>query len=143
MKGYVAQKGDRWYAVIYEGLAGYGHVEVHCMPERFGGIELLHPDSGSVAEGVDGGVIRLRRVAEHRLPEAKVDRVGLCCDGQLHLLHCAAIGTGAMAARDCRHSPGSLDGLRCELPEVAGEPHGEAVGGDRHKDAISYCRDPS
>ena len=41
-------------------------------------VEILHPDGGAVAKGIDRVVLGHRRIAEHRTPEWKVNRIGLC-----------------------------------------------------------------
>ena len=73
------------------------------------GIEVLHPDGRALAERVDAIVIVHRRVAEHRAPEAEVDRLGPGCDCQLNLLDGASVRGGTVLARDGRDGPGNLD----------------------------------
>lgn len=58
MKGYVARKGDRWYAVIYEGLdpvTGRERRSWHAAgTSREDAVKLAGPARGG-AERVDGG----------------------------------------------------------------------------------------
>ena len=97
------------------------------MPKRLGRGELLHPYRRPVAEWVDGVVVGPRRVPEDRPPEAKIDGVRFRCDRELNLLHGTAVGLDAIGSGDCRDGPCEPHVSRLELPEVAGQPHGEAV----------------
>ena len=58
-------------------LARHRDVDVHGVAQRLLLVELLHPDGGAVAERIDRVVTLHRRIAEHRAPEAQVNRIGL------------------------------------------------------------------
>ena len=52
-----------------------------------------------IAERIDRVVVGHRRVAEHRAPEAQVNRVGLCGDRNLNLVHRTSVGRGTVRLR--------------------------------------------
>jgi hypothetical protein len=66
-------------------------------------------------------------------PEAHVDGIWLRCDREPHLLHRAAVGDGASGSRHRRDGARELHVQRLQAKEAAGQPHGEAVGGDRQQ----------
>ena len=86
-----------------------------------------------MTERVDPVVVGAWQVAQDRAPEAHVDGVGLRCDRDLHLLHRAAVGDDAPGSHRRRDGARELHVQRLQLPDVAGQPHGEAVGGDRQQ----------
>src|SRR5262249_51555207 len=48
-------------------------IDVHRVPQGFGGVEVLHPDRRAVPEWVDGVVVGQFGVPEHCAPEADID----------------------------------------------------------------------
>jgi hypothetical protein len=127
--------GKRRFETLLGMFASDGHVDMHGMAERFGWIQLLHPNGGPMADRVNAIVVGHRRIPEHRSPEAEVDAFWLGCDSQLDLLYCAAVGTGAVGRSNCRDGACDLDMPWLELPDVSGEPYGETVGCHRHQDS--------
>ena len=103
------------------------------MPQRPRLVEVLHPDRRPVAEGVDRVVVGHREVPEDGAPEADVDQAGVRGHGELDLLHGSPVGGGSVRPRDVRDRSRELDVALLEVPDVAGQPDGEAVVGERQQ----------
>jgi hypothetical protein len=84
-----------------------------------------------MTQPVDSVVFGQRRVPEGRAPEANIAIVGLRRDGELDLLRVRAVGDGPMPACDRRDGPRQVEMPSLQPPDAAGQPHGEAVIGDR------------
>jgi hypothetical protein len=114
-------------------LAGNRHVNVHRVPQRLGLVEILHPDRRPMAEWVDGVVAGQLGIPEDGPPEADIDGLGVCRDGELDLLCTAATRGGSLLSRDGRDRSCKLDVSRrlarvWRLPELA--PPSERSGRD-------------
>ena len=111
-------------------VVGDRHVDVHRVAQRLRRIQVLHPDRGALAERVDAVVVVHRRVAEDRAPEAEVDRIGLGGNGQLHLLHRAAVRDRATLPRHRRDRLRDRDMPRLGAPHLARQLHREPIRRD-------------
>ena len=91
-----------------------------------------------MAEWVDGVVVGQLGIPEDGPPEADIDGLGVCRDGELDLLRTGAIRDGSMPSRDRRDGSCKLDVSRLQLPDAARQPHGELIisDGDEHSRAF-------
>jgi hypothetical protein len=114
-----ASRGERGRQAGLDVLAGNRHIDVHRVPQRLGLVEILHPDRRPMAEGVDGVVAGQFGVPEDGPPEADIDGLGMCRDGELNLLCTGAIRDGSMPSRDRRDGSCQLDVPRLQLSDAA------------------------
>jgi hypothetical protein len=106
---------------------------VHRVSQWLRRVKILHPDRRSVADRVDGVVVGHPCVPEDSAPEANIDRIWLPRDGELYLLRTRAVDDASVRPRQRRDRSGKVDVLLLQLPDVASQPHGELVVGDRHQ----------
>ena len=87
-----AARRDRCLEARLDVLTCDGYVDVHCVAQRLGLVEFLHPHGRAVPKRIDRVVFRHRRVAEDGAPKADVYRIALCRNGELHFLGGRTIG---------------------------------------------------
>jgi hypothetical protein len=90
-------------------------------------VEILHPDGGAVAEGIDRVVALHRRIAEHRTPEGKVNRVGLRRDRNLNLVRRTPVSYSTVCLRHHRNRTRKLNVWLLNNQLVTRQPHRHAI----------------
>jgi len=83
-----------------------------------------------MAEWVDGVVVGQAGVPEDSPPEADINGLRVCRDGELDLLRTSAIRDGSMSSRDRRDGSCKLYVSRLQLPNASRQPHCEVVISD-------------
>lgn len=82
---------------IFDVVPGDRHIHVHRMSQRLLGIQVLHPNGGSMTEPVGGPALSCWRIAQDGRPKPHVYLFGFGRDRRLQLLNAAFSGKAAWA----------------------------------------------
>lgn len=110
------------------------HVNVHCVPQRLGRVEILHPECRPVAEWVNAVVVGQPVVTQHRSPEDDIQITGQGGDRELDLLHGTAVGDRCPTTSDLLDRSRQVDVVWFKEFDATREPHGDTAITDRQED---------